>query len=418
MLGRSFYVLLSGRVITNIGDSIYAIAAMLLVYQLSGSSFYTGLAGFLTMAPQALQFLYGPIVDRLSHYWILILNQLLQGGILCFIPILYYFDFLTVWVVLTVMPIMSAIQQLTYPTQYALVPKIVKEEKLVRANSLMNITYQSLDIILTGISGIFITIVGMIAVFWIDAIFFMMAALLFSFLRINKSSSKMKRGKGSFRESILAYKNDLFEGCRSVQKSIIPKFLLASAVANFMIGSLTAVLPEFTSDRGGAHLYGFYLGGLSAGLLLGALAANFFERFPIGVITIVGFALSGFSWISAGFIENNLISLVMFSASYITIGMTNVIFIAVIQQMVPSSHLGRVFSLIASMTGIAAPLGSLIGGGMATVLNSTIIFVSGGVGLLFVAAFWIIRKPLRNFPSKMNLSAAYHFKVAQVKSHS
>lgn len=224
MLGRSFYVLLSGRVITNIGDSIYAIAAMLLVYQLSGSSFYTGLAGFLTMAPQALQFLYGPIVDRLSHYWILILNQLLQGGILCFIPILYYFDFLTVWVVLTVMPIMSAIQQLTYPTQYALVPKIVKEEKLVRANSLMNITYQSLDIILTGISGIFITIVGMIAVFWIDAIFFMMAALLFSFLRINKSSSKMKRGKGSFRESILAYKNDLFEGCRSVQKVLSRNF--------------------------------------------------------------------------------------------------------------------------------------------------------------------------------------------------
>ncbi|GAY74654.1 MFS general substrate transporter [Sporolactobacillus inulinus] len=43
---RNFRLLFSARLITNIGDSVYFIAAMWLVYQLSGSSFFSGLAGF------------------------------------------------------------------------------------------------------------------------------------------------------------------------------------------------------------------------------------------------------------------------------------------------------------------------------------------------------------------------------------
>ena len=59
-----FTKLFLGRIVSNIGDSMYAIAAMWLVYELSNSAFYTGLAGFLTRIPNVFQFLAGPLIDR------------------------------------------------------------------------------------------------------------------------------------------------------------------------------------------------------------------------------------------------------------------------------------------------------------------------------------------------------------------
>ncbi|WP_330632173.1 hypothetical protein [Halocatena halophila] len=47
---RTYLRLLCGRIVTNAGDSIYAIASMWLVYELSGSSVYTGIAGAVMFA--------------------------------------------------------------------------------------------------------------------------------------------------------------------------------------------------------------------------------------------------------------------------------------------------------------------------------------------------------------------------------
>ena len=64
ILKTEFPLIIFRRIFTNIGDSLYYVAAMWLVYKLSGNPFYSGLAGFLTLLPSALQFLTGPFVDR------------------------------------------------------------------------------------------------------------------------------------------------------------------------------------------------------------------------------------------------------------------------------------------------------------------------------------------------------------------
>ena len=66
ILKPEFPLIIFRRIFTNIGDSLYYVAAMWLVYKLSGNPFYSGLAGFLTLLPSALQFLTGPFVDRWS----------------------------------------------------------------------------------------------------------------------------------------------------------------------------------------------------------------------------------------------------------------------------------------------------------------------------------------------------------------
>lgn len=47
-----------------LGDGLYTIAAMWLVFDLTGSSTDTGLAGLLLRAPRLLKLFVGPLVDR------------------------------------------------------------------------------------------------------------------------------------------------------------------------------------------------------------------------------------------------------------------------------------------------------------------------------------------------------------------
>jgi hypothetical protein len=72
---KNFRRLLLGRVVTNTGDSLFYIAVMWLVFELAGSELFTGLAGFLALAPQGLQFLAGPVVDRVTTRRVLVVSR-------------------------------------------------------------------------------------------------------------------------------------------------------------------------------------------------------------------------------------------------------------------------------------------------------------------------------------------------------
>ncbi|PGC46208.1 MFS transporter, partial [Bacillus wiedmannii] len=90
-----------------IGDSLYFIAATWLAYDLGGSIFYSGLAGFLTLLPEMFAFLIGPIIDRSNLKKILVITSLMQFILILIIPILYISDLLTVTGVLIIMPLVS-----------------------------------------------------------------------------------------------------------------------------------------------------------------------------------------------------------------------------------------------------------------------------------------------------------------------
>lgn len=181
---RTFRRLFAGRVITNIGDSLYFIGAMWLVYSLTGDPFYTGVAGFLTQGPAVFQFLAGPVVDRYSIRRLLVGTQLFQAVVVATIPIAHAVGALTVWHVLVVMPVLAAANQLVYPAQTAALPRILDDEELVAANSAFSVAYQGFDMVANGIGGAIIGLVGAVSLFAIDAVTFGLAAIVFATVAI------------------------------------------------------------------------------------------------------------------------------------------------------------------------------------------------------------------------------------------
>src|SRR5699024_7667163 len=63
---KDFNILFSGRLLANFGDSLYGIATMLLVYQLTNSSFYSGVALCLTSSVGLVQIFISPIFNKIN----------------------------------------------------------------------------------------------------------------------------------------------------------------------------------------------------------------------------------------------------------------------------------------------------------------------------------------------------------------
>lgn len=385
------------------GDSIYYVAAMWLVYELGGSAFYTGLAGFLTMLPTVLQFLIGPLVDRFSTKKLLTIVQLLQAGLILMIPVAHFIGYLNVSVILTIMPVVSMMNQFTYPVQTAALPRIIKKEQLVKGNALFTFAYQGVDMIFNALTGILLPLIGAITLFMMDSAVFLAAALVYSALRLPEKKSTTKR---TLKESTLQYKKELAEGVMIVFRSYLAIFLVASVVANGAIGATYAILPVYTGESAGASWYGWYLGAISLGLLSGAALAPILNRFPLGLLTITLFFIGGGSWILSGLSGVSIMGVVLFGIAWLPIGATNIITGAAIQSIMPSHLMGRVFSVVASMSAMAMPLGSLLGGSMANRWGSGTIFISAAGAIIFISTFWLSVSKLRRLPSSHELSAA------------
>ncbi|KAB1192762.1 MFS transporter [Haloferax sp. MBLA0076] len=410
--------LILGRLVTNAGDSVYAIAAMWLVYDLTGSSAYTGLAGFLTMAPQAMQVLAGPLVDRWSIRRILVGTQLTQAVLVLVIPLADFLGHLSVWVVLTVMPLVSLLNQLVYPAQSAVVPRLVDDDDLVAANSLLSLSYQGVDLAFNAVAGVLIAATSAVTLYLVDSVSFAIAAGLFVRLSIpstadgtvgenrNEAEAAVDAvSDGGTDESAgddeavqTGYVSDLQAGLGFVRGSILLPLLVSGLVVNGVLGGVWATMPAFADARGGPEAYGFLMAAIAGGMLVGAVGASTFDHLPFGSLTIGLFVFSGVGWLVAIAVPSLAGTVAFLALATVPLGISNVLSVAMIQSLVPESLLGRVMATVGSLSTLMMPVGSALGGFLGDYVGSTSVVAAGGVGLLFVAVYVVALPTLRRLP--------------------
>ncbi|MGQ8852485.1 MFS transporter [Bacillus sp. SRB_8] len=409
---RNFLLMFLGRIFTNIGDSLYYVAAMWLVYKLSGNPFYSGLAGFLTLLPSTLQFLTGPFVDRWSIKNTLVITQILQCILILIIPITHYFDLLTVQLLLIIMPIVAFIEQFAYPAQSKALPLLLHKTQLLKGNSLFSFAYQGIDLICTTLSGILVALLSAITLYVIDSFTFAITALLFFSLKMPQQAET------NTSLSTKQYFSDLKEGFSIVFRSLMGVFLIGSVVANFSIGMTMAILPSFADSLGGVKSYGFFLAAISAGSLIGALFSSWVGKRNVGRVSIIGFATGAIFWFLSTIVPFQWLSIILFGLAWIPIGATNILFATISQIVIPNQYIGRINTVIGSMGKIAMPFGSLIGGYTANVFSSQLIFALASIGILFISLVWLLHPKLRALPKADEITAdtfEVRFKVERGK---
>ncbi|WP_135826248.1 MFS transporter [Halorussus ruber] len=417
----SFVRLFSGRVVTNAGDSLYAIAAMWLVFDLTGSPFYTGLASFLTFGPQALQFLAGPLVDRWSLRRVLVWTQALQAVGVLAVPLAAATGHLSVWLVLAVMPVLSLVSQFDAPAMTATLPRIVEDEQLVRANSLFSAAGQSLDMVFNAASGALIAIVGAVAIYLVDAVTFVVALSLFLGLAIDSkedpegekaradggepdteadpaSEESKADAEDPASDPVGDYLDRLREGFDYLRGSAIASIVVGAVVVNFTFGVTMAVLPAFAESLGGPETYGLVMAAVAGGNLVGSMASSLVEDLPFGRLAVGCFVVSALCLSAAVAVPGVSATVALFFAAFVPSGAFNVVFFAMLQSAADDDMLARVTSVTSSGASAMMPVGSLVGGTVASAVGVTTALYGTGAAFGFIAVYFLARPRLRLLP--------------------
>ncbi|CEE01698.1 MULTISPECIES: MFS transporter [Bacillaceae] len=384
-INKNFTNLLFGRFLINLGDSLYYITIMWMVFDLTNNTLYTGIAGALFLLPEVFSFLYGPVIDRANKKNILVLFSLLQA-LLLFIILFIYANHLSIYAILLVLPFLAFLSEFTYPIEGTLIPKFVEKKDLTKANSMMSVAANGVELFFNAISGILIAATSIYTILVGNISIFILATIFFSLLKI-KGSTKTEKDQGEY-----TYFSDLKIGLKFVSKREILELMIPFLILNFLLASLTVNLPAISQESfESASSYGILLTASGLGSMVGAIVSDFVsKRVKFGAIVIGTIVLYGAFWLIGLSIGGHFIYLFAFLAS-ISIGVINVIFSVLFQQLPPENMIGRVGTAISSLTTLFMPLGALLGGIVPQLIGSKP-YVSGiaifimilGVSLVFV----------------------------------
>ena len=400
---KNFSILLFGRLITNFGDSIYSIATLTLIYSLTKSTFYSGITLFLISFTAILQIFISPIISKFNVKYFLIISQLLQAIILLVITYLIFIDKLHITTLIIFIVCISFINQIVYPIQLGLLPKIVKQQELVKANSLFSIAYQGSDALFNSIGGFIITVFGTIFAFIINSFTFFVNSILFIFL--SDDISKNEKTTNSTQEN---YLSKLSSGIKIWNKPLLKPLLIGIIIINFSTSSLLTVLPEYSET---SYFYGILLSASGLGILIGAFLSNtqILKNIRLSILYTtftLGIALS---WGTLSILNNNsiinkIINFSLFLFGWVLIGILNTYSQTMIQCVISKDELDVAMSTMIGLSIAFSPLGALIAGILSIKYNTKTITIITSLLIFCVFLFWLFNNNIRKLPSFSNLT--------------
>ena len=398
---NNFSILLFCRFITNFGDSIYSIAILSFIYTLTKSTFYSGITLFLISFTAILQIFISPIISKFNVKYFLIISQLLQAIILLVITYLIFIDKLHITTLIIFIVCISFINQIVYPIQLGLLPKIVKQQDLVKANSLFSIAYQGSDALFNSIGGFIIAIFGSIYAFIINSLTFFINSVLFIFLSSNLSNNE---NTNTVQEN---YLSKLSSGIKIWNTPLLKSLLIGIIIINFSTSSLLTILPEYSET---SYFYGILLSASGLGILIGAFLSNkkILKNIRLGTLYITfafGIAVSWglLSILNNNSITNKIINFSLFLFGWILIGILNTYSQTMIQCIVNKDKLDVAMSTMIGLSIALSPLGALFAGILSIKFNTKIIIIITSLLIFVVFLLWIHNRKIQKLPSFNNL---------------
>lgn len=348
---RSFILWLLGSAQSRLGAALASIALSFLVLHQTGSAGRMAQTLALSLLPNLLLPLAGTLVDRWPLKLPLIATSLVQGVLQLTVGgLALTWGEVPLWAINVAALLGGLAAAFESPAGNAALPALVPEAELTRANGLIGGLGQAMTLLGTLAGGVLVVRWSPAGAMALDGVSFLVFALLLLGVRLpGKISSQVP-------ESLWAdFKSGLALMRRSPLLSMIPVLAL---LLNGGLAPVMVVLPKLMQTLGpGAQGYGIYLALESGGMLLaGGLCAWLGGRLALRRAMSAGFALTALAY--AGMWLAPVMPVLLGCALVLGLGfgLINVPAVSLIQQLVPASYLGRVFSVLNAAGALGMPL--------------------------------------------------------------
>ncbi len=393
---RAFRYLWAGQVISLTGDWFNLIASAALIATLTQSG--TAIGGLFVvrmLAPFLVSPIAGVVADRYNRRAVLIITDVLRGFVvLAFVLVR---EPQHVWLIYALTAVQAASQGFYFPAWNALLPDITKPQEVGIANALSSATWSVMLAFGSALGGLVAGVVGVYPAFVIDAVTFLLSALIL--LRMPyQSTLKSKRDSD---RSMMAGIQQYLDGLRylrqhidtfsiAIQKAVLGFFIIGF----FQVAQVTIAEQHFPIGEGGSISMGliYVMAGIGSGLspILGRNWARDRDR-RLRLMIALGYVCSSFGFLICSTLISLPVVLIGALLRGVGGGLVWVLGTQLLLQIVPNEVRGRVFSTeFALYTLFAAVSSGTTGRLIDTSLGVSGVLQLGSVILVVPTALWLL----------------------------
>ena len=373
--------LLAGEFVSGIGDWLYLVAVLVVVYADSNSPVLLGIVGAARILPYVLLSVpAGIVADRFDRRMVLLVTDVARGILMLVLVAAVIVEAPTL-VIVAVSILAACFSTFFGPAIAALVPTIVEERDLGIANSAWATLDNVAFIVGPALAGILLASGGLEFAFLLNAVSFAVVAVVLWRLPIPDAPTSASASEDAAEPTPTA-------GWRDLVRPLAGPFILDSttSIVGGGLGVLTVVIAIdvlHAGDAGTGYLNAAIgVGGVVAGVAGGALLAR-----RLSVPLLLGGLAGGVGLAWLALTGDLLTAMLAIGVAVAGLLLLDVVNTTLIQRIVPDALRGRAVGALQTTSSILYALGSLImplladAFGVPAVLIGAAVIMAGGAVL-------------------------------------
>lgn len=390
---RNLIPLVGGQAISLFGDYVAFFTLPLFVLSLTGDPLDLGLTAAAETLPMLLFGLAaGVFLDRRRRLGVTLVGvDLLRAAVFLLLAIGSAAGWVNETVVFGVAFAAGSMAVLFDSGLQSYMTRSLLDEDLIKANSQLGFARTLSLSAAPLVAGIIVTVVGGFTVaFSLNAVSFVISALLLSFVRPIRENTVTERE--AFMTAIRSGLSVLFSDKR------LKWATLGGTVTNFVFQPLEALLVLFIAvevldldistgsaiTEGGTKIALFFAAQAAIGSIGVAFSTRVARRMPLGSMYILGLTMLGGGFLAVA-LMGNWFAVIPAGVAITGVTWVNVALVTMRQKLTPAEQMGRVIAASRTFAWAGLPLGAAVGGLLAAKFGVVPVYVGGSLAVIVVA---------------------------------
>jgi MFS family permease len=376
---RDYALLTAGSTVSLLGDGFFGVALAWQVYEISNIPTALSIVGAAWTAPLIAFILLGGVFsDRYDRRWMMIGADAVRAAAIGFLGLLSISGVLELWHIIGLIAFVGLGDAFFNPASSAIVPTLLPDEELPQANALMGfIRPMMIRLVGPALGGFVVAAAGAGSAFLIDGGTFVVSAACIGAIATRPTITATEHG---LRQTLA----EMGEGFAFVRRNAWCWATLVSAMFSLLlfIGPVQVLLPFVVKNQLGlgAESLGFIyaaggIGSLISALLIGQLGIPrlkvtvMYAAWSGGVLLLTGYGLMDALW--------QALAISFAWQALFQVG--GIIWVTLLQTLVPRRLLGRVTSLDWLVSAGLVPVSFALTGPVAAAVGVSETMIWGGL---------------------------------------